>query len=84
MTITQQKTEITQQSDDRTADIGTIYSRPNSGISTGPKKIWDQKSVSWTLPDWSGPTVQAMKSIADFFSYVRPCCLLYTSDAADE
>ena len=45
MTITQQKTEITQQSDDKTADKGIILRLANnsghdSGTSTGPYKIW--------------------------------------------
>ena len=66
MTITQQKTEITQQSDDKTADIGIILrlannSGRNSGTSTGPIKIW-------VLNPYNGPD---QKSIAEFFSYIR-------------
>lgn len=41
MTITQQKTEITQQSDDKAADIGIILRLTNnSGPNTEPNKIW--------------------------------------------
>ena len=51
MTITQQKTEITQQSDDKAADIGIILRLANNGP--------DQTNTV-------RPADQAIKSIADF------------------